>query len=314
MKVHFFFVFFAVITPILFSNCKGKADPPIEIQTDGPFSDYWFSGQAEITTYKLEQGQYGTTYPGTVTLIFVTEEFDPEKQVKPDMEDVEGQETLTIFKMIKTKEFQTGIYPYSKMSSVFSPIEGQNSGRAIKISSGAMEWCGQYYAQWNLRGQQWEHRSFSYFERQGDQSKNFERVWQEDELWSLIRLAPDYLPTDTFEIIAGNFNLRDRIARPEVHSAHAHLRQTGDGMSYELYIPAINRRLRIAFEEEFPHRILSWEEEFFSRQERVVHKASRYRTTRIDYWNHNRPQDQHKFEELMPGGFVSTSDTLNTSQ
>lgn len=305
------YVLFALVFVVFLSACRDKPDPTIHIQTDETFSDYWYSGLAEITTYKLEQGQYGTTFPGVVTTIFVTEDFDVDKHVKPDLVEVEGQVTVPVLKLNKMKHFQTGIYPYHKMLSTFTPIVEGDAGRAIKITAGAMEWCGQNFSQWNLRDDRWQLHSFSYFERQGDLHTSFDRVWQEDEIWSLIRLAPDHLPRDTFNIIAGNLNLRDRVAKPEVHSAYANLRQLdGATRSYELYIPDINRRLRIAFESDFPYRILSWEEEFFSRQEKVIHKATRYKTKRVDYWTKNQPGDRYLFQELMPAEIVSLPDSL----
>ncbi|MEX0361456.1 MAG: septum formation inhibitor Maf, partial [Allomuricauda sp.] len=45
------------------------------------FKSYWYAGNAEITSYKLEQARYGELRDGTAVLIYVTEPFLPEKQV-----------------------------------------------------------------------------------------------------------------------------------------------------------------------------------------------------------------------------------------
>lgn len=278
----------------------------IEINTDSDFADYWYSGEAEITTYLLEQEQYGNNYQGVVTTIFVTEDFDIDKHVKADLKEVEGQELVTVMKLNMEKQFQTGIYPYKKMLSSFSPITGEFAGRSLKVTASALEWCGQTFNQWNRAPNgEWGLRSFSYFERQGDGHQQFEAAWMEDELWALIRLAPHKLPMDTFPIIPANFNLRDRVAKPDVYPAYANKVMVSDTTSrYDLYITGINRRLRIEFSSSFPHEILGWEEEFFRHGEKVTHTAERYKTTMIDYWNKNAPADTSFYKELMPPGIV----------
>jgi hypothetical protein len=39
------------------------------------FKDYWYAGEAEITSYELEQARYGEIRKGHAVLIYVTEEF-----------------------------------------------------------------------------------------------------------------------------------------------------------------------------------------------------------------------------------------------
>lgn len=39
------------------------------------FKSYWYSNEAEITSYKLEQARYGEMRDGTAVLIYVTEPF-----------------------------------------------------------------------------------------------------------------------------------------------------------------------------------------------------------------------------------------------
>ena len=46
------------------------------------FKDYWYSGEAELTRYELEQARYGEIHRGDAVLIFVTEDFRTDKQVK----------------------------------------------------------------------------------------------------------------------------------------------------------------------------------------------------------------------------------------
>ena len=48
----------------------------------GELPDYWYRGEAEITTYDLRQARYGELREGTAVLIQVSEPFLAEKQVK----------------------------------------------------------------------------------------------------------------------------------------------------------------------------------------------------------------------------------------
>jgi hypothetical protein len=288
-------------------SCRGSdAEVRIVIETDEEFADHWYKGKAEITTYRMNQGHYGSQYDAVATLIFVTEDFDVDKHVKPDHEDVEGQELSTVLKLNKEKRFLTGIYPYTMMTSVFTPITGEFQGRGLKVTSSALEWCGQTFTQWNRESNGgWTNRSFSYFERQGDRTQSFPNVWLEDELWTLLRLDPAQLPRDSFEIITGNMNLREKVANSEVRSATASERVLNDSIAqYELNIHEPNRRLRINYRRDFPHRIVAWEEEFFRHGDKVVHRAEKYKTTMIDYWNRNAVADSTLYLELMPDDVV----------
>lgn len=305
-------VFLSLITGLMivgFQSCRSAADEAhqIVIETDDAFADKWYAGTAEITTYKMTQGHYGDQYPAVVTLIFVTEDFDANKHVKPDHPGEESQELITVLKLNKEKRFLTGIYPYTMITSVFSPITGDFQGRALKVTSSSLEWCGQTFTQWNRESDRgWLNRSFSYFERQGDQTFNFPDIWLEDELWTLLRMDPEQLPQDSFKIIAGNMNLRERVANPTVKTATASHRVVNDSISrYELRISEPNRRLRIDYRSDFPHQITGWEEEFFRHNEKVVHRAEKYRSIHIAYWEHNALLDSVLFKELMPHGFVN---------
>ena len=82
-----------IITSLLFIFCSlvdGKKTVTNTNQKLKPtkkhpkFSEYWYAGKAEITSYKLTQNRYGELHQGTAVNIFVTEDFLPEKQVKAD--------------------------------------------------------------------------------------------------------------------------------------------------------------------------------------------------------------------------------------
>jgi hypothetical protein len=133
------------------------------------FNDYWYAGEAEISSYNLQQSRYGETRNGTAVLIYVTEPFLEKKQVKADNSNPSN---INVLKLNRTKNFTTGIYPYSIMQSTFYPIA--NNQHAIKVSCSIQEWCGHVYTQLNNR-EQFEIDSHSYFENQADSNFNLDK-------------------------------------------------------------------------------------------------------------------------------------------
>ena len=139
-----------IILLVFLSGCKDNSiDEALlpERTLSEEFKGYWFNGEAEITSYKLDQSRYGESREGTAVLIYVTEEFLPEAQVKAS---TKSDKTIPILKMNATKNFNTGIYPYSIMQSTFYPIS--NNQHAIKVSSSIQEWCGHVFTQIENRG------------------------------------------------------------------------------------------------------------------------------------------------------------------
>ena len=62
-----------------------SAKKPTAKELSQTFKDYWYAGKAEITSYKLEQARYGEIRNGKAVLIYVTEDFLPNKQVKAEV-------------------------------------------------------------------------------------------------------------------------------------------------------------------------------------------------------------------------------------
>ena len=185
---------------IIFSicGCSGiskKAEELPERKVSEEFKEYWFAGKAEITSYELEQSRYGEQREGEAVLIYVTEDFLDDEQVKAN---AQGNNTTGILKLNATKKFLTGIYPYSIMQSSFYPVEG--SSHALKVSASIQEWCGQVYMQLNNRSG-YEIISHSYFAGEADQSLSLPEVHLENEIWNQLRIDPDLLPAGEIRII-----------------------------------------------------------------------------------------------------------------
>ena len=263
------------------------------------FGDYWYQGEAELTSYTLEQARYGEIHEGDAVLIYVTEDFSKEKHVKLDYPQRAGDDKVNILKLNATKTFNTGIYPYSMMSSVFTPIQGEVYPKTLKVTTTSQEWCGHTFTQINMRKDKYDIQAFSYFESEGDQQKKLEKGMLEDEVWTAIRLDPDKLPTGTVDMIPGTMYQRLGHIEFDVHKAQATLDEEADGlMAYTLSYPKLGRTLSIHFSKDFPHEIDGWEETTSRGGQELTTKATLNKRIMLDYWAKNSLADLPLRQEL----------------
>jgi len=266
------------------------------------FNDYWFNSEAEITSYKLEQARYGEIHEGSAVLVYVTEPFSAKKQLKADSP---GKEDYSVLKLNFTKKFNTGVYPYSMMNSVFLPI-GYPQRRAPKVACSVQEWCGHTYVQLNQNEETYDLKAHSYFENEGDQETtiNYGDGWTEDALWTRIRTQPESLPTgENIELIPSLFYCR--LAHKEFTTYTANLNKTdaGNGMTdYTINYPSLKRTLTIRYENAFPYAIESWEESYTSgwgaNAKPLVTKATKINRIKSAYWGRNSVSDAPLRKEL----------------
>lgn len=269
---------------------------------DPQFKSYWKDGKAEISSYELKQARYGEVHEGEAVLIYVLEPFSKKNQVKLD-DWTNSEDREDVLKLNFVRKFETGIYPYSTMLSVFNSIE---TGHLKKLSSSIQEWCGQVYMQINYRGKKLFYQGRSYFETEGDQDKDFRKVLTEDELWNQIKLGPQSLPNGNREIIPSTIYLRFNHHDAQIVNADLSLVKTKNQeysmdsiMVYQLqYKNPENRTLKIFFEERFPFQILGWEDEFKdiawnSERKILTTRAKLKKTIRMDYWNKNKREHAH---------------------
>jgi hypothetical protein len=259
------------------------------------WKDYWYSGEAELTRYKLEQARYGEIHEGDAVMIFVTEDFRTDQQVK--YEGGPKGNVTSVLKLNNTKRFWTGIYPYSLITSSFSPVDGQP---ALKVSTSAQEWCGHSYSQLNLRKGQYEGLLHSYFQAEGDQEFSLEAALLEDEVWSMIRMRPQDLPTGAISLIPGTQYLRLKHKEFQVEKATVSLISIKDPelsdaplTKYRIEYEAFSRVLEITFETAFPYTIVAWEEQQADpgKPGMLTTRATRTHSVKSPYWGQNSLAD-----------------------
>lgn len=242
-----------------------------------------------MTSFELEQSRYGEIHKGKSVLIYVTEDFNPEKQVKADQQRANN---VPVLKLNSTKKFYTGIYPYSVMTSTFYPVS--NNKHAIKVTASMQEWCGHIFSQLNNRAK-FDIQSFSYFESESDQEFSIDKAILEDELWTKLRIDPAQLPTGTQQIIPAFEVLRMKHIPLKTYEATATLTTSGTTSTYELNYPKLNRKLVINFNASFPYDILGWTETsssgFGNNTKILTTKATKIKQLKTPYWSKNSVKD-----------------------
>jgi hypothetical protein len=293
-----------LITGYIMCSCKQNAEPPTE-----RFKQQWYGGKAELASYSLQQARYGEVRNGEAVLIFVTEDFSKDKLVKLDEPD-KTNDKVRVMKMNMTKKFVTGIYPYSMMLSVFTPVSKNGDAKTLKADCSSQEWCGHTFSQLKLNGGNYNWQLYSYFEKEGEEDKKLDAAILEDELWNHIRINPSTLPQGKFSLLPGL--LWQRLSHSEMQEQDAVLSLSKadtffikDSLAqlYTIYYPALQRTLKIYLEAAFPHQILGWQESypdgFGTNKKMLTTKAVRKKTIWLDYWKHNSISDSTYLDSLQ---------------
>ncbi len=251
---------------------------------------YWYSGKAEITSFRLEQARYGEIHLGTAVFVFVTEPFSPANFTKAD---APNSKNVSVLKLNQTRKFDTGIYPYSIMTSSFFPFkEGDHS---IKVSSSSQEWCGHTYMEVrNQKSNYFQVDVDSYFEGESMEKFSSAVSFMEDDIWAMIRIRED-LPTGTISMYPSLAATRLLHLEYKPYSCNASMNDQGNSTFYTLEYPELDRTITIEFEQAHPRKIIGWTEKnysgFGSKRKQLTTTATRMKSINIDYWNKNSLAD-----------------------
>lgn len=264
-------------TPEAFSN----------LDLSEEFKSHWFDGKAEVASYDLKQMRYGESREGSAVLIFVKEPFLPVAQVKANQA---SGETVDVLKLNYTKKFNTGIYPYSIMQSVFSPLTTQP--HALKVTASTQEWCGQTYIQLNSR-KRFEIKVHSYFEGEADQNLELKKHLLENEIWTKLRIEPQAISKGNVKIIPDFSYFRLKHKKVKAYEAMVDQNIMGDTLLTTVSYQNLERTLKIYQKSRFPFRILKWQE-----IEQDTTEATLSKILRIDYWTKNANQFKYLRDSL----------------
>lgn len=277
-------------TLLIFICCLSLVSCKKELQEQSlnlseEFKNYWYAGEAEISYYELSMSRYGENREGEMYLIFVTEDFNTELQVKTERE-INSAESH--FKLNWHQNFTTGIYDYAIMQSTFKSLATDKN--ASKVVSSIQEWCGQSYLQLNLKEKDYHVSLHSYFEALNDDYFVINDHYTENQLLLDLRISPE-LTTQPSKVIPNLAFLQ--LNKKEIKAYAVEIKQSNKNKSIltELNFSELNRNVKIEQEQNFPFRILSWEETVNQDGNSQISKAKLINSMNIDYWNKNKEKD-----------------------
>lgn len=159
----------AALVVLSLGTCAGAGSgkPPAEAPAlPAGFWEAWGDGRAELNGYRLTTPRYASPREGYAVLVFVTETFTADSRVKSDgFHDDE----FPVMKLNDIRHFQTGIYDYSLMTSVFARLDGRlPAGVPTKVSFGSQEWCGNLFDQVLVDEGRFRRSRRSYFDGEAD--------------------------------------------------------------------------------------------------------------------------------------------------
>ncbi len=277
-------------------NAEKKILPVPAYSQNQAFNDYWYNNQAELDRYELKQARYGKYRNGNAVFIFVTEHLSPLKHVKAYNKD---EKDIPVLKLNQTRKFITGIYPYSIMSSVFTPVNLELNPFTLRETFTEQEWCGLEFSRLDYSGTGYEGMLNSYFPDEGDIPLQLPNAMLEDEIYTRIRINPEMLPAGDILIIPSMQHIRFRHLETRAEEAFASIKDSVSGdqnlQIYTVKYKNIQRTLQLVFNAEFPHKIQQFKESYLSGFGDDAHLMTTVGTLTnsimLDYWSKNNPED-----------------------
>lgn len=279
----------------------GLATPLARVPASAAFKKRWWDGKAELSGYKVTTMRYGEARAASVVLIYVTENMDRRSWIKDDRGDVPAKHKVPVLKLNRMLKFNTGIYPYSVMTSVFSPLDGQGRERfaPAKISLGSQEWCGHVHHAVHPKGARYHSRIQSYFSSEGDRAETVTTAagtLYEDAL--LIQLRELDGPFNggkdwSGQLVPTLWSVRK--AHQPLRPVAATIRRSvgsRDGTPVTRFVVkrgSLTTTLDV--EQAAPRRILGW-------RGSDGEQAALLKTTRLAYWKLNKPGGEVYLKQL----------------
>ena len=268
----------------------------VSYKPNNDFNAYWYAGKAEITSYDYQINRYDEPRKGYAVFVFVTEPFSKSKQVKLDDASKAGDDNVNVLKLNALQRFQTGIYDYSMMTSLFTPIDLGTFPHSLKSNTTVQDWCGQVFSQLNWKGgDKYATHQYSYFETEGDKSPDTEGVLLEDEIFTRLRINPASLPTGTIKVIPNLTYSRIRHKPIEGMNAQIEIKEGSSGTKICNLIYESKRRLEVTFEAVSPYKILGFAE---FEGDKEMSRATLKKSMMSDYWAKHDNKSAFLREEL----------------
>lgn len=263
---------------------RSEVTSPAPARPDG-WDEYWYAGLAEVNAYDLTQVRYGEARRGEAVLVFVTEPFLAESQVKDDGRPTD-EESVSVLKLNRLHRFTTGIYDYSLMLSAFTPVSRDRFPHTLKTALSAQDWCGHSWFQLNhAGGDAYDAQRRSYFQAEADADRELSGVdLLEDELPALVRLDPALVPTGELRVVPGAMFSSLQHVMPEPRTATLATQRAGGTIVVTIAYADLGRELAYTFDADFPYVLRSWRE---TAGGELLSGGTLRATRRSAYWGEN---------------------------
>ncbi len=266
----------------------------------------WDDGYALLSGYRWSGTRYGEQRTGQAVAIYVAEPFHTTQRVKANDAMADPDNTDRVYKLNLTRDFQTGVYDYNTMTSVFSRTSDLEP---LKISFSSAEWCGHVYEEMIIDADRIEATYSSYFQGESG-TRGLTRggsTVEEDNLHILLRgLSGDYLEpgaSRTVSLLPSAF--QRRLTHTDIAWQDADIERSRDIESAEVpagrfdtnvYTVRVSdgRTGRYHVEAAYPHQIVKWE----WTGGRVTEVGELTGGARLEYWELNHEGDERWLEEL----------------
>lgn len=275
-------------------DAEGVVRWPAQARSGGSsrFWKHWGDGRAELSSYRAQVERYGVLRDAEVVKIFVTEPMDRRTWIKDD--GAPRAQQVQVLKLNQMIKFQTGIYPYSVMTSTFSPA-GRWRSEAFapaKITLTAQEWCGHVFEGLWAGPDQMMTRVRSYFSSEGEKTaiqKIDVQTLYEDALWIQLReWEGPFAQGKSWRgpVVPSLWRVRKKhIATAPIQGEIQREEATREGAAVRRFtLRYAGYWKRIDIEAAWPHRVLGWSA---SDGEKATLQGSK----RLAYWMLNGPKD-----------------------
>lgn len=256
---------------LLLAKITAAVVPPYSPSAPSPFESHWRDGKAELDGYRYTVIRYGEERQGQAVMVFVTEPMSESKRVKVDDPRKDPADTFEALKLNFVRDFQTGIYDYNTMVSLF--VRSRDFS-PVKLALSAMEWCGSVYDESVFEPRRITDTLHSYFEGESGTRILDERPGglTEDALFILLRslrggefLAAGarrtvpFLPSPFYRRL-GHREWAWSTAEIERLAKRERVQVPAGAFDCDVYVvrPAGGRLGRFWIERAYPHRVVRW--------------------------------------------------------
>ncbi len=279
------------------------------------FDAWWHDGRAELDGYHLVESRYGAPRRAQAVMVFVTEPFSASRHVKLDDPSKHPGDLVDVLKLNLVRDFQTGIYDYNTMASLFVRTA---DFEPVKLSFSSAEWCGHVYEELNFAAHSVARQTFSYFEGESGGATVARPTGGivEDALYVLVRglRGPWLKPGERRRLPFLSSPFVRRLSHQPMswgtatvsrRARGAHVSVPAGTFEADVYDVATSdgRTGRFEVERAYPHRIVRWRwsrpmggdrDRFLG----AIETGELSGTLRARYWELNRPGDERYLQAL----------------